>query len=208
MLRRNTTPSLGDQLPALHPTCLQAVLKLAVQCLQAELASAAIAPPSGPQLPHQALNRSAAQQPAGVQQAQHAQQEAQPAVQPVLALLTSGLPPIVLGTFQGDIQRARIILEAAGFLLPLDLSSSLLPGAVQSSPPAHAVHAEQSGLRAVHAECAGPNLPHTVPCTSQEEDGRSEDEEAAIQHALDLSKSAIPQHAEQGMHDAGQQACD
>ena len=153
---------------------------------------------SADQLHHQALGPTAAQQPADAQhgqQAQHAQQaqqEAQPAIQPVLALLTSGLPPIVLGTFQGDMQRARIILEAAGFLTPFDLSSSLLPGALHSSPAARAGHAG-------HAEHAGVS-------TSQEDDGRSEDEEAAVQHALDLSKSTFQQTFEQGMQKLDNQA--
>ena len=89
-------------------------------------------------------------QPAQAQQAQHdAQQNAQPALQqPVLALLSSGLPPIVLGTFQGDMQRARIILEAAGFLVPFDISSSLLPPDLTSSSPLQhpAVPALPAGL--------------------------------------------------------------
>ncbi len=105
-------------------------------------------------------------QPIQTQQAQHeaqheAQQAAQPALQPpVLALLISGIPPIVLGTFQGDMQRARIILEAAGFLLPVDLSSSLLPPNLNSSPPlqhaaAPAVHALPAGLQTAQAAAQG-----------------------------------------------------
>ncbi|KAL0037884.1 hypothetical protein WJX79_003856 [Trebouxia sp. C0005] len=105
-------------------------------------------------------------EPVQTQQAQHeaqhsVQQAAQPAFQPpVLALLISGIPPIVLGTFQGDMQRARIILEAAGFLLPVDLSSSLLPPNLNSSPPlqraaAPAVHALPAGLQTAQAAVQG-----------------------------------------------------
>ena len=61
-------------------------------------------------------------------QPDHVQHEGQAALhQPVLALLSSGQPPIPLGAFQGDMQRARIMLEAAGFLVPLDANSSMLP---------------------------------------------------------------------------------
>ena len=78
----------------------------------------------------------------------------------MLALLISGIPPIVLGTFQGDMQRARIILEAAGFLLPVDLSSSLLPPNLNSSPPLQhaavpAVHALPAGLQTAQAAVQG-----------------------------------------------------
>lgn len=66
----------------------------------------------------------------------------------MLAVLSSGLPPIALGTFQGDMQRARIILEAAGFLIPFDAEASMLPPAVRENPhvppgPAYAGLAEQ-----------------------------------------------------------------
>lgn len=126
---------------------------------------------------HQGQRTQHAQQP---EEAQHAQQ--QPAIQPVLALLTSGLPPIVLGTFSGDMQRARIILEAAGFLTPFDISSSLLPLGLQSGlpqqlPAVPALHAE-------HAEHAGPAGAQQESTQSEEED-----EEAAVQQALDLSQA-------------------
>ncbi|DBA80741.1 TPA: hypothetical protein ACH3X1_007970 [Trebouxia sp. C0004] len=125
-------------------------------------------------------------QPVQTQQAQHeaqhnAQQAAQPALQlPVLALLISGIPPIVLGTFQGDMQRASIILEAAGFLLPVDLSSSLLPPNLNSSPPLQhaavpAVHALPAGLQTAQAAVQGGVY------TSEEE----EEEGLPAQHAAD-----------------------
>ena len=126
------------------------------------------------------------------QQAQQAQQEAQPAAQPVLALLNSGLPPIVLGTFQGDMQRARIILEAAGFLTPFDISSSLLPTALQSGL------SNQLAAHDVHAEHAEPGGQQAGAAGMQEAGLRSEDEEAAVQQALSLSKSASPSAFEQG----------
>lgn len=87
-----------------------------------------------PQAEEQHLHR-----PQQAQQAQHGQQAV--LQQPVLALLSSGLPPILLGTFQGDMQRARIILEAAGFLVPLDISSSLLPPGLAPSLPQQAQRA-------------------------------------------------------------------
>ncbi len=57
-------------------------------------------------------------------------------------------------------QRARIILEAAGFLLPVDLSSSLLPPNLNSSPPLQhaavpAVHALPAGLQTGQAAVQG-----------------------------------------------------
>ena len=57
-------------------------------------------------------------------------------------------------------QRARIILEAAGFLLPVDLSSSLLPPNLNSSPPVQhaavpAVHALPAGLQMEQAAVQG-----------------------------------------------------
>ena len=98
----------------------------------------------------------------------------------MLALLISGIPPIVLGTFQGDMQRARIILEAAGFLLPVDLSSSLLPPNMISSPPlqhaaAPAVHALPAGLQTAQAAVQGGVY------TSGEE----KEEGLPMQHAAD-----------------------
>lgn len=100
------------------------------------------------------------------------QQEEAALQQPVLALLSSGLPPIVLGTFQGDMQRARIILEAAGFLVPLDISSSLLPPGLAPSPieqraehaglwsnPAAAVAAAQVDIHSSADEAGGAHRP-------------------------------------------------
>ena len=151
--------------------------------------------PSGPQeLQQQLRDLSTAQQPVESQHAQQAQQEAQPALQqPVLALLSSGLPPIVLGTFQGDMQRARIILEAAGFLVPFDISSSLLPPALNSIPPQQhaAVHASPAGL-----------WPHQAAQSAAQEDGYSCEEEEELpvqQHGADLSVSHAQQAASEGI---------
>lgn len=66
-------------------------------------------------------------------QADEPAQDAQPQ-QPILAVLSSNLPPIALGTFQGDMQRARIILEAAGFLIPFNVAASMLPADVRNNP--------------------------------------------------------------------------
>lgn len=128
-------------------------------------------------------------QPTQAQQAQHeAQQEAQPALQqPVLALLSSGLPPIVLGTFQGDMQRARIILEAAGFLIPFDISSSLLPPDLTSSSPLQ--HTAGPALPAVPALPAGL---WTAQPVAQQANSSSEGEEEGL-----LVQEAAASDAEQ-----------
>lgn len=152
------------------PTALQATAEVSGQAAEAPQQS------DLEELLHAA--DSFAQPPQPLQNAEpspQAAREQQPAVlqQPVLALLSSGLPPILLGSFQGDMQRARIILEAAGFLVPLDLSSSLLPpGLSQSLPQQRAVLAEHAELRSDQAahkdgnssaeEAAGMELPSDV----------------------------------------------
>ena len=138
-------------------------------------------------------------QPTGTQQAQHeAQQEAQPALQqPVLALLSSGLPPIVLGTFQGDMQRARIILEAAGFLIPFDISSSLLPPDLTSSSPLQ--HTAGPALPAVPALPAG--LWTAQPATQQANPSSAEEEEGL------LVQGAAASGAEQVQTEGSMVAC-
>lgn len=123
-----------------------------------------------------------------------AAQQQQPAAlqQPVLALLVSGLPPIVLGSFQGDMQRARIILEAAGFLVPLDISSSLLPpGLSQSLPQQQAVHA---ALHAEHAELSSDQT------AAADKDGNSSaDAAAGMQHPSDLQTASAQEASIQGL---------
>lgn len=116
-------------------------------------------------------------------------QQQQPAVlqQPVLALLSSGLPPILLGSFQGDMQRARIILEAAGFLVPLDISSSLLPpGLSRSFPQQQAVHAEPRADLAAEAAAA-------------DKDGNSSADEAADMELPADVQASIQEGSKQGL---------
>jgi len=98
----------------------------------------------------------------------------------VLALLISGIPPIVLGTFQGDMQRARIILEAAGFLLPVDLSSSLLPPNLNSSPPL-----QHAAAPAVHVLPAGLQMAQAAVQGGVYTSGEEEEEGLPVQHAAD-----------------------
>lgn len=115
--------------------------------------------------------------------------------QPVLALLSSGLPPIVLGTFQGDMQRARIILEAAGFLIPLDASSSLLPpGIAPCLPQQHAAPA------VLHAEHAALRSNQTAVLASGHGDATVPGDEAAgmMPATADLQLTNVRQAASQG----------
>ena len=138
--------------------CLTRLLPTAALQATAEVAGQAAEAPLQPDLEeplHAADSSSQPGQPVhSAEPSSQAAHQQQPAVlqQPVLALLSSGLPPILLGSFQGDMQRARIILEAAGFLVPLDISSSLLPpGLSQSLPQQRAVHAEHAELRSDQA---------------------------------------------------------
>lgn len=127
---------------------------------------------------------------------QEAQEGAQPALQPpVLALLNTGLPPIVLGTFQGDMQRARIILEAAGFLVPFDLSSSLLPPGLNSSPP------QQPAAPALPAGPAGP-WPNQMAQPAGQEIGynsAADEQQVPVQRAASVSEGDPQQMPAQGM---------
>ena len=143
-------------------------------------AAEALQQPDSQELLHAADSYSQPPQPLhSAEPSSQAACEQQPAVlqQPVLALLSSGLPPILLGSFQGDMHRARIILEAAGFLLPLDISSSLLPpGLSQSLPQQQAVRAElrsdQAALKdgsSAAEEAAGMETPADVQLASVQE---------------------------------------
>ena len=139
---------------------------------------------------HQVHGAQAPSQPA------HHQQQAV-LQQPVLALLSSGLPPILLGTFQGDMQRARIILEAAGFLIPLDISSSLLPpGLSPILPQQQAVHAVPALPAALHAELAEMRSDPALAAASADKDRDSSADD--MQASPDLQVATVQQAASQG----------
>lgn len=133
------------------------------------------------------------QGPQQAQQAQQAQQggQLQQAVlqQPVLALLSSGLPPILLGTFQGDMQRARIILEAAGFLVPLDISSSLLPPGLAPSLPQQ--HAAPAVLHAEHAALAPGHVDEIVPACQASGMIQSPEDDLQLAHVQQASSQGL-----------------
>ena len=125
------------------------------------------------------------------------QQEQAALQQPVLALLSSGLPPIVLGTFQGDMQRARIILEAANFLIPLDASSSLLPPGLTPSPPQQrAAHAMPAALHAEHA--ALWSNPAAAVAAAPEDEYSSADEAGGMRYRGGMALTALQQAANEG----------
>lgn len=161
----------------------------------AEMSLPAAEPSQQPD-PDEPLQADSSSQPARpLHTAEPASQTAQqPAAlqQPVLALLVGGLPPIVLGSFQGDMQRARIILEAAGFLVPLDISSSLLPpGLCQGLPQQQAVHA---ALHAEHAELSSDQT------AAADKDGTSSaDAAAGVQHPSDLQTASAQEASIQGL---------
>ncbi len=75
-------------------------------------------------------------------------------------------------------QRARIILEAAGFLLPVDLSSSLLPPNLNSSPPL-----QHAAVPAVHALPAGLQTGQAAVQGGVYTSGEEEEEGLPVQHA-------------------------
>ena len=170
-----------------HHVCLTHSLPTIALQATAEVADQAVEAPLQPDLEEPLHAPDSSSQPGqplhSDEPSSQAAHQQQPAVlqQPVLALLSSGLPPILLGSFQGDMQRARIILEAAGFLVPLDISSSLLPpGLSQSLPQQQAVHAEHAELGSDQAaahkdgtssadDAAGMELPADVQLASAQE---------------------------------------
>lgn len=184
-----------------HHICLTCLLPITASQATAEVPGQAAEAPQQPDMEEPLPAADSSSQPDqplhSAEPSSPAFQQQQPAVlqQPVLALLFSGLPPILLGSFQGDMQRARIILEAAGFLVPLDISSSLLPpGLSRSLPQQQAMHAVQAELRAdVAAEAA-------AEAAAADKDGNSSaDEPAGMELPADVQLASMQEGSKQGL---------